>query len=153
MASDASVTETRWSSGGFEHAVLILPMLNDYLSHYVDMHSNGTVSTSTTPNNARLLLASASGSSEATTGADSFCSSVRSILSQADNCTTDAGLSVVTALCVLNRLVCGCAHVRQVLVCTRQVPFSIQPGPGASSSSVDSEMDKERVRAFLHLSV
>lgn len=140
-ASTSEQTQPPQPSG----AVLLLPMLNDYLSHYLDILSS---SSAATPNVASPNLSSSSNKSsscEAGSSLESMTSSLVMLFQQGSEYANCMETLTLCALRVLHTLVCICDDVRSVCVRSRVGASLLQPTTDTSSSTIETDHEKDKV--------
>lgn len=135
-------------------AVLLLPMLNDYLSHYLDILSSS--SSAATPGIASPNLSSSSNKSsscEAGSSLESMTSSLVLLFQQGAEYANSVETLTLCALRVLHTLVCVSEEVRSVCVRSRVGAPLLQPATDTSSSTIETDHEKDKVRVLAVLLV
>lgn len=144
-ASTSQQTQPPQPSG----AVLLLPMLNDYLSHYLDILSSS--GTAATPGIASPNLSSSSNKSsscEAGSSLESMTSSLVLLFQQGAEYANSVETLTLCALRVLHTLVCVSEEVRSVCVRSRVGAPLLQPATDTSSSTIETDHEKDKVRVL-----
>ncbi|XP_076469726.1 uncharacterized protein LOC143300057 [Babylonia areolata] len=136
-------------------AVLLLPMLNDYLQHYLDILSGGTLENSaSSPSNNASSSNKSSSCETSGSSLESLTSSLGTLLQQGAEYANSVETLTLCALRVLNALVCACEGVRSLLVASSSrvagigvgvgVSAQLHPATAADTSSSTVETDQEK---------
>lgn len=126
-------------------ALLLLPMLNDYISHYIDILTSGTAAVNVQSPN--LSSGSVKSSScESGSSLESVTSSLGMLLQQGAEYANSVETLTLSALHALHALVCVSSEVRSVCLRSRVGASLLQPATDTSSSTIETDQEKDKVR-------
>ncbi|KAL8577235.1 hypothetical protein ACOMHN_034261 [Nucella lapillus] len=124
-------------------AVLLLPMLNDYLQHYIDILSSSS-NEATAPTSPNVGSGSNKSSScETGSSLESLTSSLEVLLQQGAEYANTVETLTLCALRVLNMLVSACEDVRSLVVMSRTGLAAAAIATDTSSSTVETDQEKD----------
>ncbi|KAK7102366.1 hypothetical protein V1264_020596 [Littorina saxatilis] len=124
-------------------ALLLLPMLNDYISHYIDILTSGTAAVNVQSPN--LSSGSVKSSScESGSSLESVTSSLGMLLQQGAEYANSVETLTLSALHALHALVCVSSEVRSVCLRSRVGASLLQPATDTSSSTIETDQEKDK---------
>nr|KAG5697594.1 hypothetical protein BaRGS_001019 [Batillaria attramentaria] len=120
---------------------LILPLLNDYMGHYIDIL---TSSTNTGPASPNIVSSDSSKSSSGESSLESITSSLGILLQEGAEYANSMETLTMCVLRVLHKLVCMCPKVRSVCLGSRLSISFLQKSTDTSSSTIETDQEKEQ---------
>lgn len=126
-------------------AVLILPLLNDYITHYIDILSAASGSSGMfSPN----LSANSSKSCSYDSSVETLSSSLGLLLQEGTEYANNIETLALCALRVLRKLVCYTAEVQRACLASRFVGSFCQAPTDTSSSNNETDQEKDQKVMF-----